>query len=610
MKYFFTLFLLTPFLLPAQNSGPGGVGNSTYNSLWLSANNNCYTNAGTTLATNNNAVEQWNDRSGNAKNAIQTTTANKPVYKTNGLNGLATLVFNGTTSGIASQNLTTSSNPSFFVVAKYLDWGTTTNGNPGLLQGSPSGNGYSAATANKIVGMWTNRTSQMIWGRGRQSNATARDIPQTTALNLNQFYVISQIFSGTNIQQYVNGAAAGNVSYDGTLGTWADLRIGGQAAEALNGEMAEVIMFNTPINFAQRIIIENYLAAKYGLTLSGSDVYTQDNPANGNYDYDVAGIGRSDANNIHNDATGSIVRILNPSNLTDNKFLIWGHNNGTLSATNVDTPYLVRARMGRVWRINEANAAGLAVDIGSVDIQFDLTGLGPVTASDLRLIVDTDNDGFFYDETPISGAMAIGGNMYQFTGVTALANNLRFTLGTANSAQTPLPITLKDFNVALINDYKVQINWTTIMETNKGTFTVEKSKDTRTWETVTSQFTEGNSYSLKKYETIDNNPFIGVNYYRLKITDEGGKISYSEIKSIRTKSDGIRVAPNPAKTETYIYGITDTKSLRIYNNLGTDVTSLVRLQNAGSTTCLNLSKLPSGLYFIKSNERTARLFKE
>ena len=46
-----------------------------------------------------------------------------------------------------------------------------------------------------------------------------------------------------------------------------------------------------------------------------------------------------------------------------------------------------------------------------------------------QLLVDTDNDGVFNDETPILGAISLGSNMYQLNGVTAIANNLRFTLG-------------------------------------------------------------------------------------------------------------------------------------------------------------------------------------
>jgi hypothetical protein len=98
------------------------------------------------------------------------------------------------------------------------------------------------------------------------------------------------------------------------------------------------------------------------------------------------------------------------------------------------------------------------VDVGSIDIRWDLTGKGAVTASDLRLLIDTDNDGTFADETPIPGATLIGGNVYGFSGVSAISNNLRFTIGTANSSQTPLPIELISFIAKPVDNRNVQLD--------------------------------------------------------------------------------------------------------------------------------------------------------
>src|SRR5690606_37109170 len=120
------------------------------------------------------------------------------------------------------------------------------------------------------------------------------------------------------------------VAYDGTLRSWSAFGIGRQAGESWDGDIAEVIAFNTAVNEAQRIIINNYLSAKYNLPLSEFDFYTMDDVGNGDYDHDVAGIGRVNALNQHTDARGSgIVRILNATNLDDDEFLIWGHDGGT-----------------------------------------------------------------------------------------------------------------------------------------------------------------------------------------------------------------------------------------------------------------------------------------
>jgi hypothetical protein len=65
----------------------------------------------------------------------------------------------------------------------------------------------------------------------------------------------------------------------------------------------------------------NSLAAKYNIT--NNDIYKEDDIAEGNYGYEVAGRGRVDVSNIHNDAQGTgIVRSLNPSGIGDNEFLL------------------------------------------------------------------------------------------------------------------------------------------------------------------------------------------------------------------------------------------------------------------------------------------------
>ena len=193
------------------------------------------------------------------------------------------------------------------------------------------------------------------------------------------------------------------------------------------------LLFDQLINDAQIIIIQNYLAAKYDFILSQNDLYNEDNAGNGNYDHDVAGIGRINSSNLHNDSQGTgIIRVLNPTNLDDNEFFIWGHDNGALQMnTGLNAPSIIKSRLLRTWRVSETNTSGGPIDVGNIDMRFDLTGITAVSNENLRLIVDTDNDGNFYDEIPISGAVNLGSNIYGFNGVSSISNNKRFTLGLA-----------------------------------------------------------------------------------------------------------------------------------------------------------------------------------
>src|SRR5580692_2641587 len=56
--------------------------------LWLKADAGVYSDAGTTLATNGQTVQQWNDQSGNGRHATQATSGNRPTYNTGKFNSL------------------------------------------------------------------------------------------------------------------------------------------------------------------------------------------------------------------------------------------------------------------------------------------------------------------------------------------------------------------------------------------------------------------------------------------------------------------------------------------------------------------------------------------
>ncbi len=612
-----TSFLISSFLLPFvfySQTGPGGVGNSTNNVLWLDPTFGVYSNAGTTLAVNNDNVQQWNDRSGNGRNASQGTAGNRPNYITNSLNGNP--VIRNTSSNadrLVSTGLSSGNSASIWAIASYS---TLPSANPGILQASPAGLSGSGGAADKVIGLWvSNAAGTRVWGRGVQSNNTQQNISQVTTLNSNTFYILNSIYRSNRIDQYVNNSAAGNnTSHNGTLRSWTDVAIGSQAGESWNGNIAEIIMYNTEVNSAQRIIIDNYLASKYGLSLGANEVYLQDNPANGNFDFEVAGIGRVDVSNLHTEAQGTgIVRILGASDLNDNEFLLWGHNNGVAGAVHyTDIPSSVDARFDRVWRVSEVNASGTAVDVGDVDMRWDLNGLGAITVTDLRLLVDTDNDGLFADETPKGGAIDLGGGIYEFSNVTELTNNVRFTIATINSVQTPLPIELVNFDARPIFN-EVLVSWQTASEINNDFFTVEKSTDGENWSFVGEMEGAGNSTSLLSYQTTDKSPYMGLSFYRLKQTDFDGKFSYSDVKTVNfiTNINELIAFPNPtANVVTVQFPSIEIDAIQVIDMKGNDVTQFVEKEKISTITAkLDFSNLSKGSYTIVFKDKNCLIIK-
>lgn len=553
-----TILLVLSFLLPTLafgQSGPGGVGSSTTNVLWLSADQGVYNNAGTTLATSTQNVQQWNDRSGNGRHAMQTTVGNRPNLQTSVLNGLPALRFTAAnTDRMMSTGLSTANRASVWVVARYS---SLPSPNPGLIQGAATGNAYSSTPAQKNMGMWVSSSTSQVWGRGIQSDGTQRNVTMATSLSSGQAYVLNTMYRQTAISQYVDHGAAGSVATNGTLSSWTDMAIGCQAGtEGWNGDIAEVVAYNVDVNEAQRVIIANYLSAKYGTTLTANDVYREDNVGRGNFDHEVAGIGRINASNMHTDAQGSgIVRISGAAGLGDNEFLFWGHDDGALGAWGVgDVPTGLQGRLQRVWRVSERNTTGAAsVDVGAVDVTFDLSGLGPVTPTHLRLLVDTDNDGVFNDETGLSGATLVSGSQYRFSGVTLLQDGRRFTLGTTDMGATPLPVELVNFNASALENGRVQVEWTTASERDNDHFVVERSADLSFWERLARVDGVGNSTVMTHYNLVDPTPVNGTGYYRLVQYDVDSTATTFPMVAVETRGllDG-HIYPNPSSGGFYL----------------------------------------------------------
>jgi PKD repeat protein len=92
-----------------------------------------------------------------------------------------------------------------------------------------------------------------------------------------------------------------------------------------------------------------------------------------------------------------ILRISNPSSINNGDYLICGNDNqSVLFSAHAGSNCTISATLARDWKFHHVG------DFGTVDLRFDLTGISGFTASELRLLMDLDGDGYD-DETPIEG---------------------------------------------------------------------------------------------------------------------------------------------------------------------------------------------------------------
>lgn len=145
----------------------------------------------------------------------------------------------------------------------------------------------------------------------------------------------------------------------------------------------------------------------------------------------------------------------------------------------------------------------------------------------------------------------------------ALSSFSDFSIGYTSSG-FPLPIELISFNAEL-NKNIVDLNWVTASEHNSDYFTIERSTDAVHFTDLTKVNASGNSTHELNYNTIDEHPQMGVNYYRLKQTDIDGSSKFSLIDEInyQVNNFSFAVLPNPTTSDNLNLKINGAKDLKI-----------------------------------------------
>lgn len=597
-----------------SQSGPAGVGNNSNNVLWLKADQMLG------IYTNSQTLSEWKDVSGNENHLFQSTVSQQPLFRTTIINNQPSVEFDFNNNsgqndfmwGGDSSNLDNSSGLSIFTVIR------------------PTSTGSARSIIAKRINVGIDQSYMLFFFN---SNYLYADIvgnndrfnSSPIAFPTNNNYIISMLYDGSlpsssrsklySGQNLMVTAAESNTSipdYNSPL-IIGSTHIGDN--RAFGGYISEIIIFNEALNSTQKLIVDNYLSSKYNIPLNSGDIYSMDDAAMGDYDHEMAGIGKISNTDRHEQAKGSsIVSILNPTNLDNNEFLLWAHNNLEEVASNrSDVPMGIQARLQRTWRVSEVNLSGGAVNVGNIDIHWDLSEFDSIQASDLRLLIDTDNDGAFMDESPIAGAIKVSGSTYAFTAISNLSNANRFTLGSINTSQTPLPVEWDYFNLSLIDEKNVKLEWKTLSEINNDYFEVQRSTDLLAWTTLTKIKGAGNSQQTHSYTYLDNQAMMGDNYYRIKQVDFNGKWEYSEIKSKKLEhSSDFIFYPNPVKNLLIMESqlSSDFDQLRLFNILGKEVQNINTINfEEKNKLIIDMSQLPNGIYYLQTKKNFYKLLK-
>jgi len=206
----------------------------------------------------------WPDISGNERNATQSTPGNRPSIITNALNGRQVRRFDGTNDHLLMPSgfLPTSDNPrTLILVAKQEN---STGAKTLFSYGNDSArqrwsvryfdakvqievNSVVAETAN-----FTNATDFKI------ITASHSEGPLTSGASI--------VINGSPQSLFYTVFSTGNlITADSNRGIGLSIRP--TSVFPLNGDIAEILFFSKTLSDNERVLVESYLAAKWGITL-------------------------------------------------------------------------------------------------------------------------------------------------------------------------------------------------------------------------------------------------------------------------------------------------------------------------------------------------------
>ncbi len=179
-------------------------------------------------------------------------------------------------------------------------------------------------------------------------------------------------------------------------------------------------------------------------------------------------------------------------------------------------------------------------------------------------------------------------------------NFLSFT-----TSVSALPVVLSDIRgEKIVKDGKayVKLSWEAASEKNVAGYLIQKSGTTQAvadmqWVAAKSAGKEGAGIT---YEWLDEKPFAGMNYYRLKMVDMDGSFDYSRVVPVAfgQNTEGIALYPNPSKGTVNITGQMDALNNADYRVH--DVSGRLLLSGkVPASGILDLSGLNNGYYIIE-----------
>jgi hypothetical protein len=221
-------------------------------SLWLDASDDAQ-------FTVDVGVTTWRDKSGNSRNATQTTGTKQPI-RSNTINGRKVVTFQGVddTMSVANVSDFNATSQTIIVVSRQ-----TAAANQALFYKASSG-----GAVNGVIMRY--RAGTEVW-LFQKNDGVSQSISNQSNTNTNTS-VYSLVLTPTTQNGWVNGTqpangnAVNSTAYDDTAAIFIGSRR--DIGEYLNGDVCEVLCWPRALSTAERQRCERYLGGKWGITVA------------------------------------------------------------------------------------------------------------------------------------------------------------------------------------------------------------------------------------------------------------------------------------------------------------------------------------------------------
>ncbi len=405
-------------------------------------------------------------------------------------------------------------------------------------------------------------------------------------------------FTFTNTTVILNGSAAQTIGGTQTT-TFNKLTISTSGANTVLGVA-------TSITNQLSLTSGNLDATNYSLTINaGAPAITGASAS----DYIITGNGATTTGelNINSLATNTadlfpigtssyyMPVTVNPGATTGENFSVFVFQGATTNGAANGTPISGSALskiVNAIWDISRTSGSG------SATIALNWAASGTALEGSVFQTYGLDIGVSHYT----GGSWQIASGSGSVSSETATSSFSSFSPFSVRMNGTPLSLVLIDFNAMLNNDNAVFLSWDAAPEIGSAYFDILRSTDRSGWQTIGTVQAKGNAPQQTAYSYIDAGPASGINYYRLKIANMDGSITYSEIKSVSIPpAKNIRIYPNPASSilNVSISNLYSDLYISLFNESGKLLQTIKVKSSQPAIVHMPIGDYPPGPYLVE-----------